>query len=78
MILLGTNEIQEIGDVLFDKMKKLKIPSSQLIISVDKESFKKIDEDLYYRQNPDGNDFIESEKEINITYKTINFKIVKS
>lgn len=77
MILLSTNEILELGETLYDKMSKLKIPSSELIINVDSMSFKKIDEDLYYRQNPNGEDFIESEKEINIKYKTINIKILK-
>ncbi|MBR6516957.1 MAG: hypothetical protein IKT40_09005 [Bacilli bacterium] len=77
MINLGTNEILEIGEVLFEKMQKLKINSSELVINVDKESFKKIDEDLYYRQNPNGDDFKESEKEINIAYKSINIKIKK-
>ena len=77
MILLSTNEILELGETLYNKVMKLNIPSSELIIEVDDLSFKKIDEDLYYRQNPNGEDFIESEKEINVKYKTVNIKIKK-
>jgi hypothetical protein len=41
MILLSTNEILELGETLYNKVMKLNIPSSELIIEVDDLSFKR-------------------------------------
>lgn len=48
---------------------------STLIINVNNDELKKIDEDLYYRNNPKGNDYVPTEGEILITFKNLIIKI---
>ena len=38
----------------------------------------KIDEELYYKQNPEGKDFIPSKDELNIKYENIDLTIKKT
>jgi hypothetical protein len=67
---LGCHEIAELGNMISDHLTKCGVTNtSSLVIKVDKSSLTKIDEDLYYRQFPDGEDFIPSESEINIAFK---------
>ena len=51
MIMINTNKISEIGNYISEQMRELKINDSLFNINVDTESFKKIDEDLFYRMN---------------------------
>ena len=77
MIMLNTNKIQEIGNIISEKMRENKINDSTFIINVDKESFKKIDEDLFYRMNENDKEkqFIPSEKEILISFPYVKLII---
>ena len=77
MIMLNTNKIQEIGDYISEQMRQLNINDSMLLINVDKESFKKIDEDLFYRMNENNKEkeFIPSEKEIIISFPNVKLII---
>lgn len=70
----GTIGISELGNIISDKLVEngIKI-QSELIVYVNKDEFKKIDEDLYYRnKEDDSQEFIPSEGEI-----IINFEMVK-
>ena len=49
---------------------------SELIITVSPDELKKIDEDLYYRNNPNGKDYIPTEGELSINFINILIKIV--
>ena len=49
--------------------------SNILTIVVDKEQLKKIDEDIYFRQNPEGTDFKPSKDEITINFTHVTIKI---
>ena len=77
MIMLNTNKIQEIGDYISEQMRQLNINDSMLLINVDKDSFKKIDEDLFYRINENNKEkeFIPSEKEIIISFPNVKLII---
>jgi hypothetical protein len=77
MIMLNTNKIQEIGDIISEQMRQLNINDSTLLINVDKESFRKIDEDLFYRINENNKEkeFIPSEKEIIISFPNVKLII---
>ena len=70
----GTMSIFELGQFLSSKLKEDGITiQSELIVYVTSEEFKKIDEDLYYRNRKDeSQEFIPSEGEIDI-----NFELVK-
>ncbi len=71
---LGTMSIFELGQFISSKLKEDGITiQSELIVYVTSEEFKKIDEDLYYRNRKDeSQEFIPSEGEIDI-----NFELVK-
>lgn len=77
MIMLNTNKISEIGNYISEQMRELKINDSTLNINVDVESFKKIDEDLFYRMNENNKEkeFIPSEKEIIISFPNVKLII---
>ena len=45
---------------------------NDLVISVSKENLKKIDEDLYYRNKPDGNEFIPSDSDVVVKFENLN------
>ena len=70
----GTMSIFELGQFISSKLKEDGVTmQSELIVYVTSEEFKKVDEDLYYRNRKDeSQEFIPSEGEIDI-----NFELVK-
>lgn len=70
----GTMSIFELGQFISSKLKEGGITiQSELTVYVTSEEFKKVDEDLYYRNRKDeSQEFIPSEGEIDI-----NFELVK-
>jgi len=70
----GTMSIFELGQFISSKLKEDGVTiQSILTVYVASEEFKKIDEDLYYRNRKDeSQEFIPSEGEIDI-----NFELVK-
>jgi hypothetical protein len=70
----GTMSIFELGQFISSKLKEDGVTiQSILTVYVTSEEFKKVDEDLYYRNRKDGSqEFIPSEGEIDI-----NFELVK-
>ena len=70
----GTMSIFELGQFISFKLKEDGVTmQSELTVYVTSEEFKKIDEDLYYRNRKDeSQEFIPSEGEIDI-----NFELVK-
>lgn len=78
MVNLSTNKIAEIGNKITEVLNSVRISNSELKIYVDNESFRKIDEDLYYRQNPDGDSFKESNDNIKIIFDNLTILIVKT
>lgn len=77
MIMLNTIKISEIGNYISEQMREININDSILNINVDTESFKKIDEDLFYRMNENNKEkeFIPSEKEIIISFPNVKLII---
>lgn len=70
----GTMSIFELGQFISFKLKEDGVTmQSELTVYVTSEEFKKIDEDLYYRNRKnESQEFIPSEGEIDI-----NFELVK-
>lgn len=78
MITLTTNEIYKMGHELSQSLIKNKVTlKNELNIKVDDESFKKIDEDLYYRSNPNDDNFSPSQSKIKITFPCLEIFIYK-
>ena len=69
----GTVSIFELGQLISAKLKDGGITQqSELYIYVDKEQFKKVDEDLFYRnKKSDNQEFIPSEGEIDINFEGV-------
>lgn len=68
--------IYELGQFISSKLKEDGVTNkSELIVYINKEQFKKVDEDLYYRNRKDeSKDFIPSEGEIIVNFE--NVKII--
>ena len=78
MVTLTTNEIYKMGHELSQSLIKNKVTlKNELNIKVDEESFKKIDEDLYYRSNPNDDNFSPSQSKIKITFPCLEIFIYK-
>jgi hypothetical protein len=45
---------------------------NDLVIKVSKEELKKIDEDLYYRNKPEGKEFIPSDNDVVVKFENLN------
>lgn len=74
---LNSYEIFELGKKLDERLHDDGITEkSELIITVSPDELKKIDEDLYYRNNPEGKDYIPTEGELSINFINILIKIV--
>lgn len=75
---MGFFEILEIGKTLEKQLVSLDNKErNELKIYVDEESFNKIDEDIYYRQFPDGKDFKPSDDTIFVNFEFIRIVISK-
>ena len=74
--LLGASKIFEIGSYLDEMLHKARVDKEcTLVINVSKDDFKKVDEDLFYRQSKEGDELIPSEGEIDVKFKKVNIII---
>ncbi len=75
---LGFFELLELGKTIEKSLLECSNKEhNELKIYVDKESFVKIDEDIYYRQFPEGKDFTPSDKNILINFEYLTIIIEK-
>ncbi len=79
---LGTANIMELGNLISDKLKEYGIFGKSykptLSITLDKDKFYKVDEDLYYRineQTSEKDEYIPSDGEIIIGFDNLEIKI---
>ena len=74
---LGSLSIFSIGDVLSETLRDYGVrQKADLIIYVNEEEFKLVDEDLFYRNRKDeSEEFVPSEGEIDITFEGVNMII---
>ena len=73
---LNSYEIYNIGETISKRLFENGITNkSELIITVDKEGLRKIDEDLFYRCNKENEEFIPSDGEVNVDFKNLIIKI---
>ena len=77
--MLGYYEILKIGDTLEKQLVHNDVKISNILtLGVDKDIFHKIDEDIYYRQFPEGTEFQPSENEITIQFEHLTIKLMKN
>ena len=73
----GSMSIVELGDIISEKLAEDGVTEkSELIVYVNNDEFKKIDEDLFYRTRKDENtEFVPSEGEIDVNFEGVNIII---
>ena len=73
----GSMSIVELGNMISGNLKENGITQkAELIIYLNKEEFKKVDEDLFYRtKRGDKSDFVPSEGEIDINFEGVKLII---
>lgn len=78
-VKLNKNALIDLGDTISEKLIKYNIKKDcHLIINVDDFSFKKIDEDLFYKSDEKDNVFIPSENTINLKFNNLFVEIKKN
>lgn len=81
MITLSTDELFEIGETISKKLVKNNVSeTATLTINVDGESFRKIDEDVFYTFKKNGviddeAKFEPSKKKISLSFRNLNILI---
>ena len=76
---LSASQLMELGNSISDKLvNQGAILHNKLVISMDEKSFKKIDEDLYYRNNGKAELFVPSDSNITVTFPYVDVIIQKS
>ena len=73
----GTMSISELAAMVVEKLKEDGVnEKSELFIYLNKDEFKKVDEDLFYRNKKnDDEEFIPSEGEIDVNFQDIKIII---
>jgi hypothetical protein len=73
----GSMSIFELGNMISGNLKENGVTQkAELIIYLNKEEFKKVDEDLFYRtKRGDKSDFVPSEGEIDINFEGVKLII---
>lgn len=75
---LGFYQLIELGKIIEKTLVECSNKEkNELKIYLDKDSFSKIDEDIYYRQFPEGKDFTPSDKNILINFEYLTIIIEK-
>ena len=76
----GAANIYEFGEAMNDIFMKMGVESDiKVEIPLDKDKFRKVDEDLFYRNRTDEKlDFVPSEGEIKVKVENINITIKES
>ena len=72
-LTLNSMKIFELGEYIAKFLNDNGLSKeNDLVIKVDKTQLKKIDEDLYYRNKPKGEDFIPSDNDVVVKFENLN------
>ena len=72
-LTLNSMKIFELGEYVNKFLHENGIDSeSDLVVKVTKDELKKIDEDLYYRNKPEGKEFIPSDNDVVVKFENLN------
>ena len=70
--------IIDLGRTVSEKFVEYGVPGGEVTVYLDEENFKKVDEDLFYRNRQNEEDeFIPSEGEIDVKYDEVKIIIKK-
>lgn len=72
-LTLNSGKIFELGEYISKFLHNNNLnKENDLVIKVTKEDLKKIDEDLYYRNKPEGEEFIPSDNDLIVKFENLN------
>ena len=72
-LTLSSNKIFELGEYIAKFLLDNGLDrENDLVIKVSKEWLKKIDEDLYYRNKPKGEEFVPSDNDVVVKFENLN------
>jgi hypothetical protein len=72
-LTLNSMKIFELGEYIAKFLKDNGLSKeNDLVIKVDKAQLTKIDEDLYYRNKPKGEEFIPSDNDVIVKFENLN------
>ena len=72
-LTLNSIKIYELGEYIAKFLNENGLTQeNDLVIKVDKSQLKKIDEDLYYRNKPKGEEFVPSDDTIVVKFENLN------
>lgn len=72
-LTLNSMKIYELGEYITKFLGENGLTKeNDLVIKVTKDELKKIDEDLYYRNKPKGEDFIPSDNDVIVKFENLN------
>ena len=72
-ITLNSNKIFELGEYINNFLAENHVTKeNDLVIKVTSKNLRKIDEDLYYRNKPEGKEFVPSDKEVIVKFDNLN------
>ena len=72
-LTLSSNKIFELGEYIAKFLNDNGLSQeNDLVIKVDKKQLTKIDEDLYYRNKPKGEEFIPSDNDVIVKFENLN------
>ena len=70
---LSSIKIYELGEYITKFLSDNGLTREKdLVINVTKEELKKIDEDLYYRNKPEGKEFVPSDNDVIVKFENLN------
>ena len=72
-LTLNSIKIYELGEYISKYLSDNGLSNdNSLVIGVSKEGLKKIDEDLYYRNKPEGKEFTPSDTDVVVKFENLN------
>jgi hypothetical protein len=72
-LTLNSIKIYELGEYIAKFLNENGLnQENDLVIKVDKSQLKKIDEDLYYRNKPKGEEFVPSDSDVVVKFENLN------
>lgn len=72
-LTLNSIKIYELGEYITKFLHDNGLTmENDLVIKVTKENLRKIDEDLYYRNKPDGDEFTPSDSDVVVKFENLN------
>jgi hypothetical protein len=72
-LTLNSMKIYELGEYIAKFLNENGLSKeNDLVISVTKDELRKIDEDLYYRNKPEGQEFVPSDNDVIVKFENLN------